>query len=435
MSRRAGLLAASLVLEHVPDLVRFGSKPLREQDRAEALAAARRGFDDVLAYPPHQVFIGNGEPESLWQLDRPWWKASSSGKPEGPFGEIIDQTAYFGLLAEADEFDLVGAGEEPKDGDLPLIDDGRLFGRLRSAHDSDESLSATVLLENLAAKATGAHAVRHLLAHNAIDPESIDYVLGAGEEAIGDRYQRGGGSLAKAIAAHAGLTSATGADLKAFCAAPIHALATAGALVESSLFDRVLVTAGGSLAKLGMKFLGALKAGAPVLEDVLAGMAILVGVAEAGTPIIRLDAVGRHRVGSGSSQEALLTDLVAAPLKAMGRGFEDIDRYATELHDAEITIPAGGGDVPLRNYQLIAGLGRLAGELDQEAASTFPRRRGLPGFAPTQGHIASAVPWVPHALERMAGGSLTTTMLLATGSLFLGRMTRMWDGVSVTLEV
>jgi hypothetical protein len=34
----------------------------------------------------------------------------------------------------------------------------------------------------------------------------------------------------------------------------------------------------------------------------------------------------------------------------------------------------------------------------------------------------------------MREGSLHRTMLLAKGSLFLGRLTRQWDGVSITLE-
>jgi hypothetical protein len=34
----------------------------------------------------------------------------------------------------------------------------------------------------------------------------------------------------------------------------------------------------------------------------------------------------------------------------------------------------------------------------------------------------------------MREGTLGRTMLLAKGSLFLGRLTRQWDGVSVTLE-
>jgi len=185
-----------------------------------------------------------------------------------------------------------------------------------------------------------------------------------------------------------------------------------------------------------MKFLGALKHGTPILDDVLAGFATLVGVAtDPRTPVIRMDAIGTHRVGSGNSQQALLEDIVGRPLEAMGRRLTDVDVYATELHNPEITEPAGGGDVPDRNYRMIAGLGVVREELAREEIPGFAREHGLPGFSPTQGHIASAVPWLPHALERFASGELRTTMLLAKGSLFLGRMTRLWDGASVTLEV
>jgi hypothetical protein len=199
--------------------------------------------------------------------------------------------------------------------------------------------------------------------------------------------------------------------------------------------DRVAVVAGGALAKLGMKFEGALEHGVPILEDVLAATAILVGVAEPGLPVIRMDAIGTHRVASGASQQALLEDIVGGPLAAMGRRVTDIDVYATELHNPEITEPAGGGDVPDRNYRMLAGLAAIRGDLAKEDVPRFAAAHGLPGFSPTQGHIASAVPWLPHALAAFANGELRTTMLMAKGSLFLGRMTRLWDGASITLEV
>ncbi len=243
------------------------------------------------------------------------------------------------------------------------------------------------------------------------------------------------GNLGKAIAEAVGITEASGCDIKAFCAAPIHALVVAGALVSSGVYDRVAVVAGGALGKLGMKFEGALEHDMPILEDVLAGMAILVGAAEDSSgPTIRMDAVGRHRVASGSSQQALLEDIVGAPLAAMGRTIADIDRYATELHNPEITESSGGGDVPDRNYRMLAGLGVVRGELTKEELLPFVRSHGLPGFSPTQGHIASAIPWLPHALRAFERGDLHTTMLMAKGSLFLGRMTRLWDGASITLE-
>ncbi|MGQ0572535.1 MAG: DUF5940 domain-containing protein, partial [Armatimonadota bacterium] len=57
-----------------------------------------------------------------------------------------------------------------------------------------------------------------------------------------------------------------------------------------------------------------------------------------------------------------------------------------------------------------------------------------PGFAPTQGHIASAIPYLGHAWRLMREGRLRRALFLAKGSLFLGRMTRMADGISVLLE-
>jgi betaine reductase len=58
----------------------------------------------------------------------------------------------------------------------------------------------------------------------------------------------------------------------------------------------------------------------------------------------------------------------------------------------------------------------------------------MPGFSPTQGHIASAIPFLGHALDRLRAGTMQRAMFLAKGSLFLGRMTQMADGLSFILE-
>ncbi len=437
MSRRAGILAAALVLDHVPDLVRYGSKPAREQRRFEEVAGSLRTFDEAVAYPPNQVFIGNLRPETLWEMPRPWWQDPCGGAPEGPFGEIMDQRRFYELMEEVDLFDLLHLGEspDPDRGDLGLYQGDVVVGAFSRAHDVDEALSARALLDNLACKASGVHALRVLVGRLGIDPESIGYVVGAGEEAVGDRYNRGGGAMAKAIAESCGVVNANGSDVKAFCTAPVHALVIAGSLVESGTFERVAVVAGGSLAKLGMKFKGTVDRGVPILEDVLGGMAILVGPAEPGEPVLRLDAVGQHRIGSNSSQQTLLQEVVARPLDRLGRKIADIDVYSTELHNPEITEPAGGYDVPERNYKLLAALAVMRGELTREDMERFCHQRGMPGFSSTQGHIASAVPWVPHALDRFRSGELHSTMLMAKGSLFLGRMTQMWDAISVIMEV
>src|SRR5262249_29618794 len=101
---------------------------------------------------------------------------------------------------------------------LPLsLRNGRLIGCMQSAHEEDTSLAADVLLENLACKASAVMALRTLLAQEQLDPNAIPYILNSGEEAVGDRYQRGGGNLAKAVAEMCGCQAATGVDIKGFC--------------------------------------------------------------------------------------------------------------------------------------------------------------------------------------------------------------------------
>jgi glycine/sarcosine/betaine reductase complex component C subunit beta len=430
----AAVHSCSLVLAHAPDLVRHGSKPTRE-DAAEQIAPRLRTFEEALGYPPHQVFLGNLRPEALWEIERPWWRYPGEAKREGPFGIFIDEEELYRRLEEADQFQLLRLdGREAADGSLPVYRNGDRAGAMLRAHDLDESLSASVLLENLACKTTGALALEHLLARTGFPADELQYVIGSGEEAVGDRYQRGGGNLGKAIAEQAGCVNASGSDVKAFCAGPIHALVVAGSLVSSGVYDHVAVVAGGSLAKLGMKFAGALRHDVPVLEDVLAGLAILVGPAGGGSPTLRLDAVGRHRVGSGSAQQAVLEDLVVEPLERLGRKITDVERFATELHDPEITEPAGAGNVPRRNYKLMGALAVRRGEIPRDELDSFEREHGLPGFSPTQGHVASAVPWLPHGLEALRTGEIGSTMLVAKGSLFLGRMTELADGMSILLE-
>ncbi len=294
------------------------------------------------------------------------------------------------------------------------------------------ALSGAVLLENLAAKVTGALALRRLLDEtDGQDP--VEYLVGCGEEAVGDRYQRGGGNLAKAIGELAGVGTAGGADVKAFCAAPMHGLLMAGALVASGRYRRVVIVAGGSLAKLGMKFRGHLAAGYPLLEDVLAGVAIDVVRDDGHSPILRLDTAAVHRIGDGAAPHQMARVLTLEPLRALGLRLSDIDRYAVELHNPDITEPAGSGNVPAANYQIIAALAAQAGEITRSEMPAFSEAHGMPGYSPTQGHIASAIPYLPHALAGLTGGALRRVQLVAKGSLFLGRMTGMGDGISMLL--
>ena len=262
----------------------------------------------------------------------------------------------------------------------------------------------------------------------------VDLLLNCSEEAVGDRYNRGGGGLAKAIGEMCGCISATGCDIKAFCVGPLYALVQAFGLVKSGLFKRVVVVGGGSMAKLGMKFRGHLAKDMPILEDVLGGTAFLVTGDDGESPRIPLDGIGKHDIGSGSSQQSIMESLVLKPLDRMGKKVTDVDKYAVELQNPEVTESAGSGNVPLTNYRMIGALAVLRGEIKREEIDRFVLEHGMPGFSPTQGHIPAAVPFLGHAIDGMKRGHLRNAMFVARGSLFLGRMTQLSDGLSVFLE-
>jgi glycine/sarcosine/betaine reductase complex component C subunit beta len=474
MPEAAVVRAASLVLAHVPGLARHGSKPMRvlpgEAELTTQFLGSLRSFDDAVGYPPHQAFLGACHPREL--PARPWIGAGSAGAERfAPFGELMPEEEFLGLMAAVDEFDLLVLTPEVAEraakrlaqhplaahldltrtsaaaGDVTAaLDSGALpvhlapdtlAGALRGAHAEDESLTAHVLLENLACKATGTLALLHLLhgsGGSALDPAAIGYTISCSEEAVGDRYQRGGGNMGKTIASAAGLAESSGADVKNFCAAPIPALVIAASLVVAGVFEQIVVVAGGSQPKLGMKFEGHLRHDLPVLEDVLGGVAVLVTADDGVSPRIRLDAVGRHRVSSGGSGTQILHDLAVRPLEAIGARMLDVDDYATELHNPEITEPQGSGDVAARNYRTIAALAARRKEITRDGIAPFVAEHGMPGYAPTQGHLASAICYLPHALTRLTTGSAERVLLLAKGSLFLGRMSQRSDGMSILLE-
>lgn len=323
---------------------------------------------------------------------------------------------------------------------LPLRVGSTLVGAFRRDRRAegrdDENLVAYHLLENLCAKASGALALASLLDQEGIGGEEIDYLISCGEEAVGDRYQRGGGGMAKAIGELCGCTRASGMDVKNFCAAPANAVVVAGALIKAGLYRRIAVVAGGSLAKLGMKFESALARGVPILEDCLASCAFLVTEDDGESPILRLErgAVGMAPIGASATDEAVYRELVLSPLKVLGHTIPGIDRFAPELHNAEIMEFAGSGDVAHKNFRAIGALAVLAGQLERSALKEFVARVEIPGFAPTQGHIPSAVADLGHARQAILGGTIERAFFVAKASLFLGRCTELYDGVSFLVE-
>lgn len=470
--------ATSYVLAHAPDMV-IHNGTTQETERIvnpessylKALEAHLRRYEDTLSYLPNQVYIGNITPDALAATEQPWFdKKAPTRARSGPFGEIMPQDELYLLLGVCDVFDLVrleksfvaetrarfiaGAAVTPEmaarvsegfeqqeidrlvaeEGAQGLYLDGQLVGCVRRAHDVDLALSAHVLLENIVSKAGSVLALRHLILNAKIDAAQIDYVIDCCEEACGDMNQRGGGNFAKAAAEIAGFINATGSDTRSFCAGPAHAIVEAAALVGSGAYRNVVVTAGGCTAKLGMNGKDHVKKGMPILEDMLAGFAVLISENDGVSPEINLGILGRHTVGTGSSPQAVITALVAAPLERNGMKICDIDRYSAEMQNPDITKPAGAGDVPLANYKMIGALAVKQGELSRDALAEFPARHGMAGWAPTQGHIPSGVPYLGFARNDILSGRIKRAMIIGKGSLFLGRMTNLFDGVSVVIQ-
>ena len=479
MSDYAVIKGASYVLAAAPDMVLHNGTTQTtemivnpESEYLKELPNHLRSFDDVLAYIPNQVYIGNMTNKDLAATEFPYYdKKAEKAERYGKYGEIMPQDEFIGLMQICDVFDLVkleaGFAQEVKakltahgmlkeeqiaildknndtdetiaalvndEHSEPIYHNFKLVGAVKRAHYVDVNLSAHVMFENIVAKASSVLAMLHLIKNTGIDPAEIEYVVDCCEEACGDMNQRGGGNFAKAAAEVVGLVNATGSDVRGFCAGPAHAILDAASLVKAGTFKNVIVTAGGCTAKLGMNGKDHVKKGLPILEDCLGGFAVLLSENDGVNPIIRTDIVGRHTVGTGSSPQAVIGGLVTDSLDKAGLKLTDVDKFAPELQNPDITKPAGAGDVPEANYKMIAALGVKRGDIARTDIPSFVAERGLVGWAPTQGHIPSGVPYMGPCREDILAGDIKRAMIIGKGSLFLGRMTNLFDGVSFLVE-
>lgn len=468
----------SYILAHAPDMViHNGTTQTTERivnpdsEYLRKLPAHLRSYEDALRYRPNQTYIGNMTPAELGKTEQPWYdKPLDKGERRGRFGEIMPEDEFYMLMQVCDVFDLLHLEKSfvedvrPRFEANPVMSEDvlarihggmelseiehfvndehaeglyyqdKLIGYIKRAHDVDVNLSAHVMLENLVSKASGVLALLYLIKNTGIDKSEIDYVIDCCEEACGDMNQRGGGNFAKASAEIAGLICATGSDMRGFCAGPAHAMVTAASLVKAGTYKNVVVAAGGCTAKLGMNGKDHVNKDMPILEDMLGGFAVLLSANDGVNPEIDTGIVGRHTVGTGSSPQAVITGLVATPLEQAGMKIPDIDRYAAEMQNPDITKPAGAGDVPASNYKMIGALAVKRGEMEKSQLASFAADHGMVGWAPTQGHIPSGVPYLGFARDEILAGEIKTAMVVGKGSLFLGRMTNLFDGVSFVVR-
>lgn len=479
MSGYAVLKGASYTLAITPDMVLHnGTTQTTEMvvnpgsDYLKELPNHLRSFEDAVSYIPNQVYIGNTTYETLRNIEMPWYDKKFEGATrEGKFGEIMPQDEFIGLMQICDVFELVQLekgfaadvraklaahkliGEEraaildKNDNDAAAIENlvnvehaeglyhnGKLVGAIKRAHDVDVNLSAHVMFENLVSKASSVLSLLHLVDKTGVNPDEIEYVIDCCEEACGDMNQRGGGNFAKAAAEVAGLNNATGSDTRGFCAGPAHAILNAASLVKAGTFKCVAVTAGGCTAKLGMNGKDHVKKDMPILEDAIAGFAVLLTADDGVSPQIRTDIVGRHTVGTGSAPQNVIGSLVTDPLDRAGLKVTDIDKFSPEMQNPDITKPAGAGDVPEANYKMIAALAVKRGDIERAQIAEFVEKHGLVGWAPTQGHIPSGVPYLGVLRDEILEGKTKTAMIIGKGSLFLGRMTNLFDGASFVVQ-
>lgn len=469
---------AGYVLVHAPDMVlHAGTTQTTEMivnpnsEYLKELPNHIRPYEDVVSYLPNQTYIGNMTPEELAGYEQPWvGQKMENAQRYGKFGEIMPQDEFLLLMQVCDVFELVHLDKnfvaatkdklaaDPVIGEdimakvlegidgaeikklvdeehaEPLYNNGELVGCVKRAHDVDVNLSAHVMFENIACKASSVLSLLHAVKAAGIDKADVEYVIDCAEEACGDMNQRGGGNFAKAAAEVAGLVNASGSDIRGFCAAPAHAMIEAASLVKAGSYKCVVVTAGGCTAKLGMNGKDHVKKGLPAIEDVLGGFAIVICANDGVNPEINLDMLGRHSVGTGSAPQNVIGSLVAMPLAKGGLKITDIDKYSPEMQNPDITKPAGAGDVPLANYKMIGALAVKNGDLEKKDLAAFPAKHGLVGWAPTQGHIPSGAPYIGFAREDILEGKIKRAMIIGKGSLFLGRMTNLFDGVSFIIQ-
>lgn len=475
------LKGCAYTLVHTPDILVHEGKLQEEEmlknpdsDYLKAIPQHLRSYEDVVGYGPNQAYIGNIHPRDLNQVEKPWYDHPlENATADGKFGSIMPEKLFYGCMKAVDMFDLVvlendyqtqvaadlkndpvigkywvtldKLSQNPaslaeiqalldEKGAKPLYLDNKLVGCVKRAHEFDAALTSDVMFENLVSKASAAYVLAELFAKNDLKPEDIDYLIECSEEGCGDMFQRAGGNYAKAIGEICGCVNATGSDTRSFCAAPAHSMVEAAALVKAGVYSNVVVLAGGSSAKLGMNGKDHVKKDQPLIEDCLGAFAIYVGENDGKSPVIRTDIVGKHKIGSGAAPQAIMQAIVADPLEKAGLSIKDVDVFSAEMQNPEITVPAGAGDIPLANYKMIAALGVMKKVFARTELNQVVEKIGMPGFVPTQGHIPSGVPFLGHAREMIENGEIHRTMIIGKGSLFLGRLTNLFDGISFIVE-
>ena len=474
----AAIKAAAYSLNHTPELaLHYGNTPFVEREThpdsefLKELPKYTQDYESAAKYAPNLTYIGALTTEEFETRPQPWYQNLEAEVTRfGKYGEIMPEDETIAFIDACDVFDLVWlekefaaaakaklaahpfmrediiarveAGHDLAEIEheiehaaaLPLYIDGKVIGCSRRGHEVDPNLTAYELLVNMTCKASAVLSLLHLIKNSGMDASEIDFVVECSEEAAGDMNQRGGGNFAKAIAEIAGCVNASGCDIRGFCAGPVNAVLAGSSMVAAGTRKNVAVIAGGAIPKLYMNSRDHVKKQLPTLENCLGSFGVLIVPDDGTLPVIRLDAIGKHTVGAGASPQTVTSVLTYEPLAKVGLTLADVDKYAPELHNPEITLPAGAGNVPEANFKMIAALGVMKKQLEKPQMVEFIKQHGMTGFAHTQGHIPSGVPFMGHAADAINQGKMNRAMIIGKGSLFLGRLTNLADGASFLIE-
>ena len=219
---------AGYFLAHTPDMVLHnGTTQTTERivnpdgEYLKQLPSHLRTWEQVLAYYPNQVYIGNKTPQDLAAIPQPWFdKTCDVTDRFGRYGQMMPQEEFILMMQACDVFDLVKLDKDFVAANLPalqanpLVDEGILkrinagidgaevarlvaeehsealyhnnvlVGCVNRAHDIDVNLSAHVMHENLVSKASSVLALLSALKNAGIDKNEVEYVVDCCEEAL-----------------------------------------------------------------------------------------------------------------------------------------------------------------------------------------------------------------------------------------------------------
>jgi len=146
-----------------------------------------------------------------------------------------------------------------------------------------------------------------------------------------------------------GCVNATGNDIRpSVC--PNHALVNAAGLLNQGSITDVGRSWRGLFGEGAMKSAAHLKIICRFWKMWLLPLLFWVTKTMVWSPVMRLDLIGKHDVGAGSPQQAIMTSLILKPLSRLGLKMTEIDKYSTEYIIPNY-LPSGSGDTALHQLQ------------------------------------------------------------------------------------